>query len=134
MGVTYDFFCSHCRKFFEVMGCQPGDLWHPCPDCDQAADRSYEPGAWTTPGVGVFKPHYDWSLGRFVESKSQARRFASKMGLVEKGSTPVREKRVAPTPQEFHRGIRDLTRDQVLRHREKRERAEWEDRNGPIRS
>lgn len=130
MPVTYDFCCLSCSAAFEVMGCQPGTEKHPCPSCGEQGERVWEPGSWSVQGTGIFKPGFDFTVGRYVESKSQLKRIAAQMGYVPKGTTTPRTPKTAPTDQDLYRAQRDLTREQVLRVRERREKGEWEDRNG----
>ena len=133
MPVTYDFACMNtkCRAAFEVMGLAAGTNYHKCPSCGAHGERVYEPGPWTTAGTGVFKPYWDPGLGARIESKSQMKRIATQLGMVPKGTTPKKTPKAEPTLQEVHKGMRDLKREDVVRHRERREQAEWEARNGP---
>lgn len=140
MARKFDYECVVCGTHFEGEPA-PGHTvdWAWCPYCPKrdvggpTGKRQFKPGSWTTGRVASFSPHFNRSLGeRFTSQRQHQNRLAvlREQGIVPAGTTPRRERRTV-TFDQAGQTLRDLTRAEVLRHREGRERAEWEARNGP---
>ena len=132
MPRTFDFECDSCGYAFEVFDCAVGQERAPCPRCPKmplSASRVFKTGAWTTPNVGIFQEHYSEELGARVRSRRQENQIAKDLGLVRKEDV-VRKSPRSISPDVLERTLLSLLPSEVDKHREARERAEFEMRSG----
>lgn len=130
-SLTFDFECESCGIEFElVASCEPGQKTAPCPACGGDARQFYAPGAWTTHGTGIFRAGYDEVLGGYVSSNREQAELARRRGLVRKEDVKVQGRREYPDVDQFEKALSELKPSEVLAHKERREKSEWEERSG----
>lgn len=131
MGLTFDFRCD-CGYYFELIGrCRPGQEEADCPRCAGIARREFNPGSWSVPGTGIFKPYFSVGLDRQIDSKRQLQEELKTVGASQSEERRYSKRSqpgpVNPTAAQIERALGDLRREDVERHREDRERSEQEE-------
>lgn len=121
----HDFECAVCGVTSEALvGAEEYRIG--CPLCGHGGARRVYGRA---PASTIFKPRYVQALGKKVNSRRELEAELQAMGAAEKGSTERRRESPPSVPSIMDAASR-LTRSEVLAQRDKRERREYELRNG----
>lgn len=128
---TYSYECPQ-HGAFDVFNVPwpPAKTARVCGMCKNICERVWLPGAWTTPNVGIFKAGYDEALGGYVSSYRGQRELARARGLVRKEDVTVKGRLEYPDVDQFEKALAELKPSEVLAHKERREKMEFEERSG----
>lgn len=138
---TYEFKCIRCGHEFEVVNCPIGTEKVKCfcqppgwivdgkivEDDRRFAHRRFAPPMQTQVGAGVTKEYFDQGLGRRISSKRQLKREMAAAGVVEKGETSRRTRKL-PTAADIDHAASRISETRVTEIKEHRERRDFEER------